>query len=96
MFKSKLNSEMTADVLKGRIWIGLVILADWLVIFWWSWISFPFVGHKSNLQNITYGVIVGIPFLAAILIYLALSIKDLMAASRLTDTSSITAEKRRV
>jgi hypothetical protein len=93
MFKSKLNPEITADTLKGRIWMGLFILADWLVILWWSWISFPFVGHKSNLQNITYGVIVGIPFLVFILIYLALSIKDLRAASQLTDTGSNTAKK---
>ena len=93
MFKSKLNPEMTADILKGRIWIALFILADWFVILWWSWISFPFVGHKTNLQNIIYGVIVGIPFLVSILIYLVLSIKDLMAASQLTDTSFNTAKK---
>jgi hypothetical protein len=93
MFKSKLTPEMTTDILKGRVWIALFILADWLVILWWSWISFPFVGHKSNEQNIIYGVIVGIPFLVCMLIYLVLAIKDLMAASQLTDTSFNKAKK---
>jgi len=80
MFKSKLNPEVSAETLKGRVWIGVFLLAIWLVFLWWAGITFPFVGHDAIGQNIVYGVIVGIPFLVLITLYMALAVKDLKEA----------------
>lgn len=80
MFKSKLNPEVTAETLKGRVWIGVFMLAIWLVFLWWAGITFPFVGHETSGQNIVYGVIVGLPFLVLMTLYMALAVKDVKEA----------------
>ena len=76
MFNSNLNSEITLDILKARIWIGLLILLFWLLLIAGAAVTFPFVGHITRGQNILYGVIVGIPFLSIMTAYLILVIKD--------------------
>ena len=77
MFKSNLNPETTVKTLKARIWIGMIIFALWLNIFLWSGLTFPFVENKTQGQNIIYGIIVAIPFLASVISYLIISAKDL-------------------
>lgn len=81
MFNSKLNPEVTAEALKGRVWMGVFILAIWLIFFGWAGITFPFVGHETTGQNIAYGAIVGLPFLILMGIYMVLAVKDLREAA---------------
>ena len=77
MFNSKLNTETTLDILKARIWIGMFILLFWILLLVGAALTFPFIGHITREQNLVYGLIVGIPFLAIMIAYLILVIKDL-------------------
>jgi hypothetical protein len=77
MFKSNLNPETTLESLKGRIWIGVFLYGLWLTFFILAGLSFPFVGNKTQGENLTYAFIAGIPFLAPMTIYMVLAVKDL-------------------
>jgi len=76
MFKSNLNPEITLETLKGRIWTGGLLYALWIVFFILSGLSFPFVGNKTQADNLIYSFIAGLPFLVPMTIYMVLAVKD--------------------
>ena len=76
MFKSKFNVETNMDLMKARIWLGVIILLFWLFLITGAAVTFPFVGNLTRKQNIVYGLIVSIPFLTIVNVYLAIAFKD--------------------
>jgi hypothetical protein len=77
MFTSNLNPETTLETLKGRVWTGVFIYTLWLIFFLMASLTFPFVGNKTQGDNLIYGFIAGIPFLVPMTIYMVLAVKDL-------------------
>ena len=47
-----------------------------------AWITFPFVGHQDNVQNLTYGLLVTAPFALTVIAYLVLTRGDLRALGK--------------
>ena len=57
-------------------------MALWLLLFYLitlveGYITFPFIGHATHAQNLIYGIIVGAPFWISILVFLALTRREL-------------------
>ena len=56
-------------------------MAFWLLLFYVitlveGYLTFPFVGHTSQAQNLIHGIVVGTPFWMAILIFLVLTRRE--------------------
>ena len=64
----------------ARVWIGVFLLALWLIFFVWAAVTFPFIGNTTQGQNLSYALIVNMPFLVIMLIYMILAVKDMKAA----------------
>lgn len=76
--KNKLVENETMETLSARYNLGLLLVAFWILILIQAYLTFPFVGHTSKIQNVTYGLIVGIPFLIISAVFLILGRKDII------------------
>jgi hypothetical protein len=48
----------------------------------WAYLSRPFEGFESSSQNVVYGILVGLPFWALILLFLARTRQDLRSTPK--------------
>ena len=81
-FKSRLNEKETIQTLRARLNMGIMLLVFWLLLLFQAYLTFPFVEHTSSIQNVIYGVIIGLPFLILVLTYIHRARKDLVSFSK--------------
>ncbi len=77
------QNAQTADsqsVLKAKFRLGLCLMALFLPMMIYAAITFPFVGHTSKMQNVTYGILVSMPFWISLVIYIVLAYRDLSSS----------------
>jgi len=77
MKQSKFNERETPETLRARLKIGVLLLILWLIFIGMAAVTFPFVEHTTRMQNVGYGIVVGIPFLLIMALYFRKAIKDL-------------------
>ena len=75
---NKLVEHETMETLRARYNLGLLLVAFWILVLIQAYLTFPFVEHTSKIQNVTYGLFVGIPFLLTSVVFLILGRRDMI------------------
>ena len=57
--------------------MGCLLLLLWAIHLLEAWITFPFVDHQNNRQNLVYALVVTAPYLLTLITYLVLTRRDL-------------------
>ncbi len=68
------------SILKAKFRLGLWLMVLFLSMMIYASITYPFVGHTTTIQNITYGLLVTIPFWGCTIIYLVCAYRDLSSS----------------
>jgi len=74
---SNSNEPTTEIALRAKLRMSYFLLLLLLIHFIEAFITFPFVDHTTNTQNVVYGLIVTAPFIIINIIFIALIRKDL-------------------
>jgi hypothetical protein len=77
--ESRFKERETRESLRARLGIGITLLVFWLILMGMAFVTFPFVQHESTSQNVLYGLVTGLPFLALLALYLKRAARDLAA-----------------
>ncbi len=64
------------EVNRARFRMALWLLIFFVITLVEGSLTFPFVGHVSSLENLTYGIAVAAPFWISIILFLAIARKD--------------------
>lgn len=77
MWENKINNQETQESLRARFRIGILLLFFWIILLVIAAVTFPFVEHTSQSQNVVYGLFTGIPFVLITGVYLWKAYNDL-------------------
>ena len=79
-YKQTASSQETALRAKRRM--SYYLLAFLLIFFILSYITFPFVDHTNQTENMIYALIVTAPFIIISIVFIIVTGKDIAKASK--------------
>jgi hypothetical protein len=79
--KDPKNLEQGAPgvVLRARLRMSCLLLLLFVIHIIEAYVTFPFVGHASSVQNVVYGFVVAAPFCVINIVFILLTRRDLAA-----------------
>ena len=67
----------SGHVLRAKFRMALWPLVMYLIALVWAYLSVPFEGHTSPVQNVVYGIAAAAPFWIILLVFLVLTRLDM-------------------
>ncbi len=71
------TEQNTQTVLRAKFRAGIWLLLLFLSMIVDASITFPFVGHTTKIQNVTFGLLVSMPFWISVIVYLVFAYRDI-------------------